>query len=64
MLKKILKRSLKDIRIIGNTLSSLLTLSRTNIKNDLFVPDFIYASSISRFRVLLVKVAVHLLVSF
>jgi hypothetical protein len=53
-----------DMGTIGNTLTSLLTPDRIKIKNDLFVPDSMYASSVSRFGVLLVEVAVHLLVSF
>jgi hypothetical protein len=62
--EKTLKRSPGDIGIIGKTLTSLLEPGRIEIKNDLFVPDSIQASSMSRVCVLLVEVAVQLLLSF
>jgi hypothetical protein len=52
------------MRTIGKTLNSLSTPGQIDIKNDLFVSDSMQASSVSRFRVLLVEVAVQLLVSF
>jgi hypothetical protein len=38
-------------------------LSQINTKNDLFVPDSMYESSISHFRLLLIKVIIQLLIS-
>ncbi len=58
MLEKIPKRSPSNTGIIEKILTSFSALGRINTKNDLFVPDFIYVSSISRFRLLLVKVAI------
>jgi hypothetical protein len=61
--EKIPKRSPRNTGTIGKTLTSFSALGRINTKNDLFVPDFMYVSSVSRFGLLLVKVAIQLLVS-
>ncbi len=58
MLEKILKKSPRNTGTIGKTLTSFSALGRINIKNDLFVPNSIYVFFISRFRLLLVKVAI------
>ena len=52
------------IGTMGNTLTSLEMPGWIDIKNDLFVPDSIYASSVSRFGVPSVDVAMQFLVSF
>jgi hypothetical protein len=63
LLEKIPKRSLRNTGIIGKTLTSFSALGRIDTKNDLFVPDFMYVSFVSRFGLLSVEVAMQLLIS-
>jgi hypothetical protein len=61
--EKIPNRSPGNTGTIGQTLTNFSALCRFDTKNDLFVPDSMYVSSVSRFGLLSVEVAMQLLVS-